>query len=58
VNILKRNQTLIAAMALAAVFAVLSSTNVNAQSKKPGGGGGGGGGSDPAPVPPGTVYFL
>jgi len=53
VNILKRNQTRIAALALAAVFAVLGSTNVYAQ-KKPGGGGGGG---DTSPVPAGTIHF-
>jgi hypothetical protein len=52
VNILKRNQTLMAALALAAVFVVLSSTNVYAQ-KKPGGGGGG----ETTPVPPGTIHF-
>jgi hypothetical protein len=46
-NILKRNQTLIPVIALAAVFAVLGSTNVYAQ-KKPGGGG---------TVPAGTIYF-
>jgi Tol biopolymer transport system component len=49
----KRYPTLIRALALAAVFAVLSSTNVYAQ-KKPGGGGGGG---DTTPVPPGTIHF-
>ncbi len=53
VNILKRNQTLMATIALAAVFALLSSTDVYAQ-KKPGGGGGGG---ETTPTPPGTIHF-
>jgi len=51
---LKRHPTLIRVLTLAAVFAMLGGTNVNAQSKKPGGGGGGG---DTTPVPAGTIHF-
>jgi hypothetical protein len=53
VNILKRIQTLIPAVALAAVLALLGSANLYAQ-KKPGGGGSGG---ETTPVPAGTIHF-